>query len=343
MCSLGHLPRLAIAVPRRVHAPDGLPQPCALTMKQFRSLVLCALTVLTQAEPAHAQHALRRFRALTGLNVRPPSSFVLCRGASLNQFTCEPTTSGWEPVSSVSEYTLPENVSDTSSTRTIGAAVSAAYLGAGFGDIGGRRQIAMACLNDTAIRALDRFRPAPTMIRSNVLQAVETEAVRDGVARFNTVLNATNLSRARKVDARGSFEAALRDSLRSQTSQSTALRWVVVSLNATESDLRGLPGLEGCRTFVEENDGSIVTGIAGLVLMKNQGVQTYATSSMFARSASAALNVSLDAMSPQVGEAVANASTTWSARTSRRIATQIDYELSQPVFYPFWVQFTVLD
>lgn len=311
-------------------------------MKALCILVALSLAATVPQGHAEAQYALNLFRRYTGLSVQPATSFVLCRGATTNYRTCRPNGSGWQQVENVQEYALPGNINAMTPADEVAAAISAAYMGVGYGlnDQDGQRSAAMVCATPEGITALDRYRNNPITVKSSVLQAVEAQALQDAMIRFSAALNGIQLSPAARARAEGEFRTALRRELNTQTNQSTTVRWVLVTMSATRPQLESIEGIRECREWGLTDRGSLINGIAGMVLMSNAGTQDYVTSTMFDQSARVALEAAGTPASPALGEVLLNASGQWAQQTSRRVRDQISYELRTPVFYPFWVRFT---
>jgi hypothetical protein len=284
-----------------------------------------------------AQYAISRFQVLSGLRVEPKNGFRICQGATRDLRTCQPDAgTGWDRVLNFPSFPLPARINGSSADDSIIAAVSSRYLGVGFGN----SVTHFVCLESPEVQqALDPLRSNWTVQTTAVVQTVEREAVREGLVQFRAALNNATVTPAVRGAAEARFEAALRDSIRANTSQRADLKWVAVRLEADDPLLRGIPQLQGCRSFAQERQGSLVTGVAGLVIMGNSAQGSYVTESMFRNSAQLALNAA-GAVDPKLPDAVATASASWQRSVSTRISTSVEAKTPRPTFYPFWVQFS---
>jgi hypothetical protein len=282
-------------------------------------------------------YAVKRFQTYSGLKVSPQSSFEICRGSTRNVTDCKPTSGaqGWDKVLNLDVHVLSRGV-DTSDV-TIAGDISSHYLGAGYGT-GGVTDF--PCIQNPDVqRALDTWRrPGGSIQTTAITQAVEEEVIRDASAQFRGAMSSIPASPAARGKIEARFEAALRDSLRSTTNRQANMKWVAVHLQADDDQFRNVPGLQRCREFALQRDGSLITGVAGMVVMKNSAQGTYVTDSMFRRSAELALSAESVAV-PSLAE-LAGAGARWSAETNRKINTSTVGSVSQPTFYPFWVQFS---
>lgn len=305
-------------------------------MKLARAVWLAVLVVCMTSSASSAQFAISRFQVLSGLTVQPRNSFRICQGATRDLRTCQPDAgTGWDRVLSLPPFPLPARINGSTPDDTITAAVSSRYLGAGYG----RGIPHFACLDSQAVQqSLDPLRGNWTVQSTGVVQTIEREAVREGLIQFRGALKNVQVTPALRGAAEARFEAALRDSIRANTSQRADLKWVAVRLEADDLLLRGITELQGCRSFALERQGSLITGVAGLVIMANAAQGSYVTESMFRNSAQVALSAA-GIVNATLPEALANASATWQRSVTTRISTSIETRTSRPTFYPFWVQF----
>ena len=286
-------------------------------------------------------YAIDRFQRFTGLTVKPKGSFVICRGASDDPYECMPTagTQPWVKVKNIPLLPLSNNLNNLEGGTLddkVRDLVTNYYMGAGFGN----GSFDKACMpRDTTSREVfvDYLRDAP--IRSTSLaQLVEESVVREARIAFSGLVRGRNLQNRGKIEA--AFESKLRETIKGNASNKADVKWVAVYLGADFQRLSSLPTTKQCIDFARERDGSLVTGIAGFVIMSSAGSSDYVTESSFKMAASTALEGSGGTGVPAgIEEAVATAAASWSRETNRKISTSIQSKSPEPTFYPLWVSF----
>lgn len=300
---------------------------------------LTIIVFLIAASPAFGQYAIDKLENMTGIKIRPKSNFAICRGSSDDPLGCKPTAGIWTKVRNVGSYSL--DAARESSNATIRDAIIDRYIGAAY--YGGNLDNSCAPVaSHTAFRTILSTDVDRT---TGIAQLIQTEIVRAGTAKFDTMIKDVDVSGVAAANARAAFEVNFRRNISNATQNLAAIKWVVVYLDADIDRLINdfSTQTSACVNIAKPRKGSLVTGIAGFVITDNQFDANTINESLFALAASSAIEASTDqrlkGISPSV---VANAAASWSSSTKSKITTAVTSSDARNKFIPLWVRFGII-
>ncbi|MDT0633295.1 hypothetical protein [Rubrivirga litoralis] len=284
-------------------------------------------------------YAIEEFETYTGLEVKPHSSFQVCQGATDDVETCKPpggAGSGWIRVSDVDPLLLNINPSNPNFVESASDKIFNFYIGAGFAEdvlINGCQVVAPTMLFENQRRGF-----SPRL--SSYAQTVEATVLNNAETEFEALLEGSSITN--KGQIRTAFSSALRDSLRSNSSNNTDIVWITSYVSSNIRMMSEIEELQDCISQARAGGGSLVTGVAGFILTSNESGGEYVSQRTFERVASLALQGSMDSPLPDGidSNAVANAGARWSRNTNRLIRTNISTSITTPIFHPLWVLFS---
>lgn len=296
-----------------------------------------AFLVLVVASNATAQYAVKRFERLSGLKIKPRSNFVLCVGTSNDPLECKPTfgTQPWDKVDNIAFVTLDVAKETTDVDTAVLTQIINKYLGAGFGN--GALDNSCIPADSPTNTTLNSVLYRGPVRSSGISQLVEEEIVKEAKLKFKTLIEANKLGNKGKLEA--AFEAELRKEIKGQSSNRADIKWVVVQLQADVLRLKSFPSTKSCIEFARLRNGSLITGIAGFIIMSSAGSSDYVSTSSFKQAASVAFTATGSPNTTGLDNAVVEAAAQWSSISNQKITTTITTRSPQPTFYPLWVSF----
>ena len=300
-------------------------------------ICLIAFFLLFTFGNVNAQYAVKKFEKLSGFKIKPRNNFILCVGTSDDPLRCEPTfgTQRWNKVENIAFVTLDVPKETTDVDAAVRTQIVNKYLGAGFGN----GALDSSCIptdspTNTTLKSVLNEGPVRS---TGISQLVEEEIVKEAKLRFKALAEANRLGNKGKLEA--AFEAELRKEIKGQSSNRADIKWVVVQLQADFLRLQSFPSTMSCIDFARERNGSLVTGVAGFIIMSSAGSSDYVSTSSFKQAASVAFTAIGAPATTGLDNAVVEAAAQWSSISNQKITTTITTNTPQPTFYPLWVSF----
>lgn len=310
---------------------------------RLKTICLIAFFALLTVSNADAQpYAVKNFEKFSGLRIRPLDNFIICLGTSTKPLECKPPSGAWDKVVSVPFISLSIPQNDPNVDKTVQSQVIDKYLGAAFylGDAYKSSFLDSSCIPEGSptSEALKSILPTTPVRSTGIAQLVEEEIVREARVKFRALVEANRLGNQSRLDA--AFDSALRTTIKGSSSNKADVKWVTAQLQGDIERLKSFQSLKPCIDFAGTRNGSIVTGIAGFVIMSTAGSSDYVSSRSFEQAAKIAFTANATTLPSGIDTAVFEAATSWSSNSNKRITTSITTNSPQPTFYPLWVSFT---
>lgn len=256
--------------------------------------------------------------------------------------TCEPFTGNFTKVKYLPYVTLDVAKDQTDIEMAIENMVIDKYLGSAYYlPTSGNGILHSSCMPET-IKPSTVYSPIlfrSPVVNSGISQLVEEEIMNEAKAKFKSLLEGGNV--AAKGKLQGAFEVELRNQIKGYSNNRADIKWVNVQLQADAGVLRDARYPSECTAFLQERNGSLVTGVAGFVVMASAGNSEYVSERLFKLAAEVAFAAeAITPPTPAIQSAMVEASASWANSSNRKITTLIDTKINKPTFYPLWVQFT---
>lgn len=306
--------------------------------------MFCVL--LTAGNTPAQDYAFKTFQKISELKIRPKNNFNLCLGATREKFSCYPSSGEWDTVINIQEIALnltkeDVNLADDLLNDKVQKQIIDRYLGAVYYLGKGKRD---AFLDNSCIpsdkptsTALKSILPDTSVVDSRIAQLIEEEIVKTANFTFKGLLNANKLNNKAKLEA--AFKSAFEKTIKGNASNKAEVKWIVARLQGDIDRISQFDSTKPCIDFARSKNGSIVTGIAGFLIMSSELSSDYVSTSSFDQAARIAFEATGETLTPVIDKAVVEAAFDWSSKTKRKITQSIQTNNRKPTFHPLWVSF----
>jgi hypothetical protein len=259
-----------------------------------------------------------------------PKISVCATGVSNNE-ACKPTDGGarWQSNSNFPYYSVAVN--DNSSYQAILSEVARNYIGSPFyeGDIHALCKANVSAASMDAIVA-----PARIVQDFDLTAKLKETAVSDATLSFQAQVEAKAVPASASIVS--SFRRKLTDDVASKVN--ARFLWVVMRYPGGKADIEKNEALRQCvAEQSQHNKSSLVTGVAGYVVLANKTSASIDSGEMVNDAVTASLSGRMDSASTATIAAKVGAD--WKSSVEKVVHIEVEKQDLTTTAYPLWVQF----